>query len=190
MPAYKITSRWITWALLEHKQSKTRISWVQTHLDANVERRGHPKREAGQRVRSNLEAMKRLSETVGKLARVGEVIVGGDFNIDAFWDSRVQDRRFPFAALMGRGSDATLPGLRSVYGDLGFKRPGTSNGMWIDYLLTWKRPPAERILSFTDYRVLAPVNSDHNPVHVDPAPARPEARSLVSFLPDRALGRV
>lgn len=164
MTGYKINSRWITWMLLQHKRSATRVSWVQTHMDAAVEASGRPRPGSGQRVRNNLEYMRVLQSTVERLAEAGEVIVAGDWNVDASADRSVQHAAFPFAVLQGLGSDTSLPGLRSVYTELGFKSPSTSPGRWVDYLLTWKRPAAQRVLTVRDYRILSPVNSDHNPV--------------------------
>jgi len=164
MTGYRINSRWITWMLLEHKKSRTRVSWVQTHMDAAVESNGHPRPGAGQRVQNNLGYMRVLESTVERLAAAGEVIVGGDWNVDASADRQVQNSAFPYAVLQGYGSDTSLPGLRSVYTELGFKSPPTSPGRWVDYLLTWKRPAAERVLTVRDYRILSPVYSDHNPV--------------------------
>lgn len=164
MTGYKINSRWITWVLLEHKQSRTRVSWVQTHMDAAVDDRGRPRSGSGRRVRNNVDYMRVLQSTVERLSQAGEVIVGGDWNVDASTDHSVQHSSFPYAVIQGRGSDATLPGLRSIYTELGIKGPSTSHGRWIDYLLTWKRPPAQRVLTVRDYRILSPVNSDHNPV--------------------------
>ncbi|HET7736553.1 MAG TPA: hypothetical protein VFK52_11290 [Nocardioidaceae bacterium] len=164
MTGYRINSRWITWMLLEHKRSSTRVSWVQTHMDAAVESNGRPRGGSGQRIRNNLEYMRVLQSTVERLAQAGEVVVAGDWNVDASADRQVQDPAFPYAVLQGYGSDDSLPGLRSVYTELGLKSPSTSPGRWIDYILTWKRPAAERVLSVRDYRILAPVNSDHNPV--------------------------
>ncbi|HSV38831.1 MAG TPA: hypothetical protein VLI04_08740, partial [Nocardioidaceae bacterium] len=139
MTGYRINSRWITWTLLEHKKSKTRVSWVQTHMDAAVEVGGHPRGGSGQRVRNNLDYMRELERTVETLAAAGEVIVAGDWNVDARADGQVQHSAFPYAVIEGYGSDSSLPGLRSVYTELGIKSPSTRSGRWIDYLLTWKR---------------------------------------------------
>jgi hypothetical protein len=164
MRGYKISSRWVTWLLLRHKASKTNVSWVQTHMDAAVESHGHPRAKAGQRIRNNLAYMQVLKATVAKLATVGQVLVAGDWNVDAAADRQVEYGAFPYAVLEGDGSNSALPGLRSIYTALGIKGPPTRSGRWIDYIASWVRPAAENIMTFVDYRILTGGNSDHNPV--------------------------
>lgn len=166
MRGYRIDSRWITWVQLREKRSGRPLVYLQTHMDAAVEHNGRPRGNAAPRVRNNVQYMSTLSRMVQAFQTNHEVLVGGDWNVDARADRQVQHPQLPFTRLEAR-NQAARPGLRSTYSLLGFGVPPTSRyagGRWIDYLAIWTRPEDEAKAVVTGHQVLTGVNSDHNPL--------------------------
>lgn len=165
MPAYRIDSRWITWVQLRERTTGRGLVWMQTHMDAAVENDGVPRRGAGQRVRNNVQYMRTLSAMARSFQRNHEVLVGGDWNVDAAADRRAQHPQMPYTLLEERAA-ADSAGLRSTYSLLGLDVAPTSRyagGRWIDYLAVWTRPDDEGV-AVTGHQVVTGVNSDHNPL--------------------------
>lgn len=163
MPAYRIDSRWITWVQLRERSTGRGLVYLQTHMDAAVERGGVPRRGAAARVRNNEQYMRTLDTLARTFQSNHEVLVGGDWNVDASADRRAQHPRMPFTALEKRNAEG--PGLRSTYSLLGLGVPPTSKyagGRWIDYLAVWQR--AEGGATVLSHQVLTGVHSDHNPL--------------------------
>lgn len=165
MPAYKIDSRWITWVQLRERTTGRGLVWMQTHMEAAVERNGAPRRGAGQRVRNNAQYMRTLLSMAHSFQRNHEVLVGGDWNVDARADRQVQHPRMPYTLLEERDR-VDVGGLRSTYSLLGLDVAPTSRyagGRWIDYLAVWTRPDGKGA-TVTGHQVLTGVHSDHNPL--------------------------
>jgi endonuclease/exonuclease/phosphatase family metal-dependent hydrolase len=165
MPAYKVDSRWITWVQLRERTTGRGLVWLQTHMDAAVESNGAPRRGAGERVRNNAQYMRTLLRMAQSFERNHEVLVGGDWNVDARADRRVQHPQMPYTMLEQRAAPDT-GGLRSTYSLLGLDVPPTSRyagGRWIDYVAVWTRPDGEGA-TVTGHQVVTGVNSDHNPL--------------------------
>lgn len=165
MRGYKIDSRWITWVQLREVESGRGVVYLQTHMDAAVESGGRPRGNAAPRLANNMRYMQTLERVAATFATNHEVIVGGDWNVDALGDRRVQSPRFPFR-LLEDGGTAGAAGLRSSYTLLGFDVPPTSRlagGRYIDYLAVWTRPDRGGA-TFTDHTVLTGAFSDHDPL--------------------------
>ena len=165
MPAYRIDSRWITWVQRRERITGRGLVWMQTHMDAAVESNGTPRRGAGQRVRNNEQYMRTLLAMARNFERNHEVLVGGDWNVDARADRRVQHPQMPYTLLEQRAA-ADTEGLRTTYTLIGLDVAPTSRyagGRWIDYVAVWTRPGGEGA-TVTGHQVVTGVNSDHNPL--------------------------
>ena len=123
MPAYRIDSRWITWVRLQERETGATLVHLQTHLDAAVERAGLPRAGAATRVRNNARYQRTVLRLVRSFAAQAEVVVGGDWNVDARADRRVGYRLFPAALLEAQQPDGRL---RSTYSLLGLDVAPTS----------------------------------------------------------------
>ncbi len=174
MTGYRINARWITWVQLHDPVSGRGLVFIQTHMDAAVESDGRPRSGAGQRVANNLQYMRTVQRMAEVFAPTHEVVVGGDWNVDARADRAVRSSRLPYRVLEG-ASAVGLAGLRTTYSVFGFTVPPTSRyagGRWIDYLALWTRPDHQHA-AFTGQQELTGVNSDHNPLlaglRLDPA---------------------
>ncbi|RCK69896.1 hypothetical protein DT076_07650 [Desertihabitans brevis] len=168
-PNFEIDERWITWVELTHRDSGRDIVWIQTHMDPTVERDGRPRKGAEARIEGNLTYMRRVKALAAAKSEGAEVLVAGDWNVDARADRRVGHHRFPFAVLEERDAPAKLPGLRTTYSHFRFDVPATSGpaktGAYIDDLALWvRRSKAARVVRFTDHRVLTGLRSDHRPL--------------------------
>lgn len=158
-PHFKISDRWITWVELEHRLTGATVFHLQIHLDPAVSRGGKPLGGAMFRVRGNAEHLHRLNALVQAFSARGEVVVGGDWNIDARGDQRVGYGLFPHAILEQGGN------LRSTYSELGFNVPRTSPGGYLDAIRFYKRPlTTQQVMTLTGHRVYTDVRSDHNAV--------------------------
>jgi endonuclease/exonuclease/phosphatase family metal-dependent hydrolase len=168
---YAVDSRWITWAKFRVRKTGTKLYFLVTHMDPAVERRGVPR--PNRTVRANQIYMAKLKsfaeqlvKTRRKRAVAPNVIIVGDWNVNALADRRVKAAVLPFSTLEGRGEGPII----SNYTALGFSFPPTSpkSRRWIDYVALWvKLPLGSPQLSFDKQYSLRPVNSDHNPVVVD-----------------------
>lgn len=168
---YAVDSRWITWAKFRVRKSGTTLYFLVTHMDPAVERRGVPRPNGT--VRANQVYMDRLLDfaaglvkSTGRAERSSNVIIVGDWNVNALADRRVAASVLPFAVLEGRGEGPII----SNYSALGFTFPPTSpkSHRWIDYVAVWSRMPlGGPELSFQEQYSPRPVYSDHNPVIAD-----------------------
>lgn len=165
MPGYRVDSRWITWVQLVERTTARPLVYLQTHMDAAVETRGYPRQRAGARLSNNEQYMATLRAMAASFARTHEVVVGGDWNVDANADRRVRSARLPFQRLEDAGA-VDRDGLRSSYTLLGFGVPPTSNhagNRYIDYLALWIRT-AGSSATMVRHEVLTGAHSDHNPL--------------------------
>lgn len=168
---YAVDSRWITWAKFKIKKSGTNLYFLVTHMDPAVERRGVPRPNAT--VGANAVYMDRLKSFVPELTKAaksgssaGNVVIVGDWNVNALADRRVQAAAMPFVRLEGRGEGPII----SNYTALGFSFPPTSpkSRRWIDYIALWSDlPKGNPELSFTKQYSPKGGYSDHNPVIAD-----------------------
>lgn len=168
---YTVDSRWITWAKFRVRKTGTTVYFLVTHMDPDVERAGVPRRNAT--VGANQIYMGKLKSFAQQLVnprtkgdQPSNVIIVGDWNVNALADRKVAAAEMPFAFLEGRGAGPII----SSYTALGFNFPPTSprSRRWIDYVALWaKMPLGGPELSFTKQYSPSPVNSDHNPVIVD-----------------------
>lgn len=169
--SYAVDSRWITWAKFRVRETGTPLYFLVTHMDPAVERGGVPR--PNRTVRANqiyMEKLKSYAQKLVKPARKGGVaanlIIVGDWNVNALADRRVRASVLPFSVLEGRGEGPII----SNYTALGFSIPPTSpkSRRWIDYVALWTKLPLNSPqMSFDKQYSLRPVNSDHNPVLVD-----------------------
>ncbi|WP_114559937.1 exonuclease/endonuclease/phosphatase family protein [Desertihabitans aurantiacus] len=168
-PTFEIDERWITWVRLTHRESGQDLVWIQTHMDPSVERDGRPREDAEARIEGNLTYMRELKALAAAKSERAEVLVGGDWNVDARADRRVGHHRFPFVVLEERDAPAKLPGLRTTYSHFGFDVAATSGppqtGSYIDDLALWvRKAETARVVRFTDHHVVTGLRSDHRPL--------------------------
>lgn len=177
MPAYRVDSRWITWVRLRERSTGIELVHLQTHMDAAVEAAGRPRRGAAARISGNARYQRTLLGLVRAFSETAEVVVGGDWNVDARADQRVGYRLFPASLL---GAQQPEGRLRSSYSLLGTDVPPTrpshhaqragrerssvarrARGRLIDYVALWQRPGGA---TFIDHEVLTGAASDHDPL--------------------------
>jgi len=168
---YAVDSRWITWAKFRVRKTGTTVYFLVTHMDPAVERGGVPRPNAT--VGANQIYMDKLKSFAQQLVNPrtkgdppSNVIIVGDWNVNALADRRVAAAVLPYTLLEGRGQGPII----SSYTALGFDFPPTSprSRRWIDYVALWaKMPLGGPELSFTKQYSPRPVYSDHNPVIVD-----------------------
>ena len=177
MPSYRVASRWVTWVRLRERSTGTELVHLQTHLDAAVEVRGRPRAGAAARIAGNARYQRVLLRLVRGFAGGAEVVVAGDWNVDARADQRVGYRWFPASLLQAQQPEGRL---RSSYSILGTDVPPTRpfdgpraarrsgegevvRGRLVDYVALWQRPGGA---SFVDQEVLTGAASDHDPLVV------------------------
>ena len=168
---YAVDSRWITWAKFRVKKSGTQLYFLVTHMDPAVERAGVPRPNAT--VAANLAYMDKLKAFVPELLKADKhgvfatnVVIVGDWNVNALADRKVQAARLPFVSLEGRGEGPII----SNYSALGFTFAPTStkSRRWIDYIALWAHlPEGSPDLTFNKQYSPKGGYSDHNPVIAD-----------------------
>lgn len=154
-------ARYNNWVKYRHKASGRVVFYINFHANAGIENNGHPvnipRTECAER------QFQEIKELATRKKDEGQVIVGGDLNVDFSADRSVGYAKFPWKVFEAN----QLPNLRSVYNLYGEKGDGTHRFRHIDYLYFWKRVEAFQVMWMTDYRIVIGTRSDHNGVVAD-----------------------
>lgn len=113
----KISSKWITWALLTDKKTGSKFYFMNTHTVASLESKGKPIASEKGRVKNYIHHMDVLTSKVKSFAASGlPIFITGDFNVNYRYDHKVQYKEFPFARLgaIGVHSDYQRLNLASI----------------------------------------------------------------------------
>lgn len=152
--------RWLNWVRYLHVPSGMRLCHLHTHLNSHIDNGGRPYQLP--RTQDAERHLRILARRARAFAKVGQVVVTGDFNVDYADDSRVKYRNFPFAVLEG-GDKRVRGGLRSNWSRFGAKGKGTIGNSHFDYIYLWERPGEQR-LNWVSNTMLAKGHSDHRAV--------------------------
>lgn len=156
IPPYKINARWIAWAEFKDKRTGSHVYYMQLHFNAGYNQAGHPGHARS--VAENVTYMHTLLGMASKFAKDGNVIIGGDWNVDARMDERRQSPALPYAMLSGGGRGP----FQTNWAKFGFTLPPTDH-TWIDYLAIWLRTGATQPkISFLRQYETTHTFSDHH----------------------------
>lgn len=152
--------RWINWVRYVHIPTGMRLFHVHTHLNSHIDNGGHPYHL--RRTEDAQRHLRMLRDKVNGFAKIGQVVVTGDLNVDYADDSRVKYQHFPYAVLEG-GTKGVRGGLRSGWSRFGAVGKGTINHSHFDYIYLWERKGPQR-LTWVSHQMLVKGHSDHRAV--------------------------
>lgn len=163
-----IRSKYINWVRLRDLVTGRAINVLNNHLVPSVQGgKGGPNNNK-RRVAIYRKHMEALSALVYRIhqAKVGIVVVTGDFNVNYRKDRVLKPYVFPYRQLGKRG-------MRASYEFLGLPRMGThtlkggNSTRLIDYVYLDNRP---KVLTPKKQRIVRNMSSDHRPLLVDIQP--------------------
>lgn len=161
IPPYKINARWIAWAEFKDKRTGSNVTYMQLHFNAGYNQRGHAGHAKA--VAENVTYMRNILKLANSFAKDGNVIIGGDWNVDARMDEARRSSALPYSMLSGDGQGP----FQTNWQKFGFSLPPTDH-TWIDYLAIWLRTASTQPkISFLRQYETTHTFSDHNFVTTD-----------------------
>lgn len=128
-----------------------------THALPHIEAGGKPSGGTSRttEARRNFELVKEIAT---EKAAIGEVLFGGDLNVNYHKDKNVKNANFPYHILEGDGQQSS--GLMSVFSEVGDQGLNSLSGRLIDYIYSWKSPTHQLVA--TGVSVIGGTLSDHD----------------------------